>query len=209
MSVLCCSAHADVVQRWSKAVATIDQAAAIHSVGELINRLQEDEEQLVLLHISLQGLDGIAGVGQLKTRFSKAILFVFSDRPSDREGIALVKMGVSGYTNTYIRQDLLANAVSVVQAGEVWIGQRLMERLIIELAGRTRPESHLRHQELDKLSERELEIAHLVAAGANNKQIAARLGITERTVKAHLSSIFQKTKQSDRLQLALLVNGFR
>ena len=59
------------------------------------------------------------------------------------------------------------------------------------------------------LSEREVQVARMVAAGASNKEIASRLAITERTVKAHLAASFEKLAVRDRLQLALRVNGAR
>ena len=60
---------------------------------------------------------------------------------------------------------------------------------------------------LNGLSEREGQVAKLVAGGASNKEIADRLSIAERTVKAHLTAIFEKTGARDRLQLSLKVNG--
>ncbi|MES9812798.1 MAG: helix-turn-helix transcriptional regulator [Candidatus Thiodiazotropha sp.] len=60
---------------------------------------------------------------------------------------------------------------------------------------------------LSKLTDREREIAQLVGSGDSNKVIAKKLDITERTVKAHLSSIFRKTSTKDRLQLGLLINS--
>jgi len=57
------------------------------------------------------------------------------------------------------------------------------------------------------LTEREIEVARAAASGASNKEIAIRLDITDRTVKAHLGSVFDKLKLRDRLQLSLLVNG--
>lgn len=59
------------------------------------------------------------------------------------------------------------------------------------------------------LSERELQAAKLVAGGASNKEIADQLAITERTVKAHLSAIFEKLGVRDRLQLSLRINGVK
>jgi len=61
----------------------------------------------------------------------------------------------------------------------------------------------------DCLSEREVQVARLIANGASNKEIADRLVITERTVKAHLTAIFEKLGVRDRLQLSLRVNGVR
>ena len=62
---------------------------------------------------------------------------------------------------------------------------------------------------LAALTKRELEVARLVANGSSNKEIARQLGITERTVKAHVGAVFQKLNVRDRLQLALIVSGRR
>ena len=59
------------------------------------------------------------------------------------------------------------------------------------------------------LSDRETQVARLVSAGASNKEIAENLLITERTVKAHLSAVFEKLGVRDRLQLSLRVNGLK
>jgi len=59
------------------------------------------------------------------------------------------------------------------------------------------------------LTKRELEVARTVAGGSSNKEVARQLGITERTVKAHVGAVFQKLKVRDRLHLALIVNHQR
>ena len=62
---------------------------------------------------------------------------------------------------------------------------------------------------LESLSAREREVVHLASRGLVNKLIARELGITERTVKAHLKAVFEKLQVADRLQLALRVHGVR
>ncbi len=64
-------------------------------------------------------------------------------------------------------------------------------------------------ERLSTLTGREVEVARAVARGSSNKEIARQLGITERTVKAHIGSVFQKLNARDRLHLALIVNGQR
>lgn len=84
-----------------------------------------------------------------------------------------------------------------------------MQRLIADLASAHQQPSMINNSSrvLAALTEREKEIALLVSKASSNKRIASRLDVTERTVKAHLSSIFRKTNTHDRLQLALLLNG--
>ncbi|MBT3045713.1 MAG: response regulator transcription factor [gamma proteobacterium symbiont of Ctena orbiculata] len=97
--------------------------------------------------------------------------------------------------------------------GEVWVGRSLLFKLMNRLSSMASPQAEERGMQggsadsLAKLTEREREIAQHVGAGDSNKVIARKLDITERTVKAHLSSIFRKTNTKDRLQLGLLINA--
>ena len=82
-----------------------------------------------------------------------------------------------------------------------------MQRLILETYARAKEKAASNCEDkLKKLTKREREIAELVAQGQSNLEVAANLDITERTVKAHLSSIYEKTKTGSRLNLALLIN---
>ena len=91
--------------------------------------------------------------------------------------------------------------------GGLWIGEPLMQRLI---GATSRIQAASREdggEEWSKnLTEREKEVASTLAKGASNKEIASALGITERTVKAHITAIFEKLQVRDRLQLSLIVN---
>jgi len=92
----------------------------------------------------------------------------------------------------------------VVEHGGLWVGPRLMRRLMQGLAARGKAAAE---PALDMLSQRERQVAVAVAQGSTNKEIARVMGITERTVKAHLSTAFEKLGVRDRMQLSLLVNG--
>jgi DNA-binding NarL/FixJ family response regulator len=138
-------------------------------------------------------------------------LFILSDRPDDNEGLDFIRLGVIGYANSYIGAERLQEAARAVASGSVWINQQLMQRLIAESAttkqdkgGRTKEEE--RRQLLGNLSDREYQIAGLVAEGLSNLAIAEQLGITDRTVKAHLGAIYAKTSTRGRLELALRIN---
>ena len=117
-------------------------------------------------------------------------------------------MRIHGYSSSDIPPDLLGKAVESVSSGDIWVGRKLMQQLVAELGrfAKTDP-SVIQAEVLVLLTGSEREIAKGVANGENNKQIAYGCGITERTVKAHLGSIFQKAGANDRLQLALLMRG--
>jgi DNA-binding NarL/FixJ family response regulator len=142
-------------------------------------------------------------------RVSPATCFIVtSGHPAEREGVSAFRAGARGYCHRDLDPALLAKAVEVVQKGEIWAGRALIARLVEELgarpAGRGRGDANTR---LGALTRRERDIAGLVAGGAANKEIAGRLGVTERTVKAHLTAIFRKLGVTDRLRLALYLNG--
>ncbi len=208
--MICATDRDEVRNRWFEGVAGhvhIREAPSRDVLEDLLGRAPDD---FVLLHLALPGIGGISGVKELSERFPNCRLFCFADTPSDPEGLQLLQCGVSGYANTYMNPGLLRQAVEVIESGQVWLGQRLMQALIRTMAtGRQSAPVpvHEPNPVLDKLTVREKEIAAVLAEGASNKIIARKLDITERTVKAHLTSIFEKTGTKDRLELALLVQG--
>ncbi len=89
----------------------------------------------------------------------------------------------------------------LIKSGNIWLYPSFMQELIAQSFVQTNSKNEL----LEKLSLREKETALEVAKGKSNKEIAIELNITERTVKAHLSSIFEKVGASDRFTLALML----
>lgn len=126
--------------------------------------------------------------------------------PHDDEGVAALRAGFRGYCNAWISLDLLPRLVQAVADGELWIGRSLLSRLMLSVAVQPAA-AHFTSQWRKGLTEREQEVACLVAEGASNKEVARQLGVTERTVKDHLSHIFGKLQVHDRVQLALHVHG--
>jgi len=138
----------------------------------------------------------------LKERPELKVL-VLSDTPNFQEGQRLLHLGIKGYANTYIHLLHLHQAIELINSGNIWLYPSFMEELI----NATQQKNTEKDRLLDLLTSREKETALQVASGKSNKEIAAQLNITERTVKAHLSSIYEKTKLSDRVSLALKLNG--
>jgi DNA-binding NarL/FixJ family response regulator len=123
---------------------------------------------------------------------------------TDDESLAIraVKAGASGFCPRNTPPALMRKAIRIVEAGEIWIGRRVMLRLIEEMAslqGGSRRDS----ASADMLTKRENAIASLIVRGAGNKEIAHALSISVKTVKTHLTNMFKKLGISSRLQLAL------
>ncbi len=207
--IVLCSAIENIRRRWREALTGFPELVDSDSLAALQKLLEDDPPQLVVLHLALPGLNGVTGITRLRERYPEIKFLVLADMPGQQEGFALLRNGIRGYANTYTSRTYLAEAVKVILVGDIWLGSQLLRSLVAELA-RVGPESPAETSPpFERLTTREREIVASLARGQSNKAIAARLGITERTVKAHLSSIFQKTGLKDRLHLALAAQALR
>jgi DNA-binding NarL/FixJ family response regulator len=118
----------------------------------------------------------------------------------------LFKAGVHGFCKDDIPEVLLRKAVQLVLDGDYWVQRKLITQVISDLAAENANSSTSNNFDrtlVRSLTPRELQVAHMVHMGGNNKTIARELDISERTVKAHLSAIFRKLEIENRLNLAL------
>ena len=134
---------------------------------------------------------------------------LLADEPDESVVEAALALGASGCCNTHAAPEVLRQVALVVENGGLWVGQSLLLRLVggASRALAAKSERPPRVNWATLLSEREVQVARLVAGGASNREVADQLSITERTVKAHMSAIFEKLGLRDRLQLSLHING--
>ncbi|MES2823983.1 MAG: response regulator transcription factor [Pseudomonadota bacterium] len=116
-----------------------------------------------------------------------------------------MESGASGYLHYLAAEPVLLQVSQVVQLGGLWLGADLLRQLVFATANtfNTTQTATLLHP----LTLREKSVAEAVAAGKTNKEVARDLEITERTVKAHLSAVFEKLDVRDRLHLVLVMSG--
>lgn len=131
---------------------------------------------------------------------------VLANVPSEPEGYLALQAGASGYSTTLDTPEHLKSIALVVENGGIWVGRDLKRRLLAAFQPLMAEDADP-SDSLESLSPRQREVAVAVAKGASNKEVARELAITERTVKAHLSSIFEHLGVRDRVQLALLLNN--
>ncbi len=208
--IVSASDNPQLLSRWNTASSNEYKKDQVNNFEQLISSLEKNQPDVALIHISLPDLDGLNGLKKINNQFSELKIFVLSDKPNELEGIKLLKLGVLGYANSFISINYLKEAIKVIKMGEVWIGKRLMQWLVMQCTDMTELNEidGIGHYiNLDALTVTERKVADSLAQANNNKTIAKKLGITERTVKAHLSSIFRKTGVSDRLHLVLLLNS--
>lgn len=138
---------------------------------------------------------------------NKKVIALTAIETSEQARKAL-EAGATGYVHYLAAVSVLEQVAQVVFAGGIWLGADLMRQLVLatnrSLAAKPVNGTAV---DLSQLTSRELAVAQLVAAGKSNKEVARELDITERTVKAHLGSTFEKLKVRDRLHLALIISG--
>ncbi len=206
------SANAELLARWTQAFPT---AVGI-TAADLPKHEQVDFVWLRLQN-SAEGFAAPQQINAVREHIGGAALIVLSDMPNDDEAMQAFSSAARAYCNSHAAAEVLQQIAVVVEQGGLWIGESLMSRLLVGINQVTpsvtqteantqasAPDSTKWH---DKLTEREIEVAAAIAAGASNKEVARQLAITERTVKAHVSGLFTKLNVQDRLQLALKIRG--
>lgn len=203
MNILLGGKNAQVLSRWQSLLAGQNVLELTASLDDLKKRVSAQSFDLIMLHRLL--LDG-SSLAEILGLAPASRIFLLSDQPDHEEGFAFLKMGIVGYGNTYISADRLAEAVHVIASGGVWLGQKIIQQLILEAYKNSETDAKNLEATLAVLTPQERRVAELVARGETNLSIAADLAISERTVKAHLTAIYEKLHVGNRLSLALLLN---
>ena len=164
------------------------------------------ERVVIWLHLPAESGELTEHIERVRAMTPGCPVVILSNLPSEQEGLTAFAAGASGYCNALAVPEMLRQVAAVVEQGGLWVGPDLMKRLFGAISARFGLSAN-NATTLAELSPREAQVAQAVARGATNKEIARALSITERTVKAHLSAIFNKLDVRDRLQLSLLVNG--
>lgn len=159
-----------------------DGVAALHLVEEL-------QPDVVLMDLRMPGMDGLTAIRQLQDRDLPAAVIILTTFNEDDLILQGLRAGARGYLLKDTDRGTLLNAIQAAARGDTLLTPDILERLLARTASPA-PESPVRAS-LD-LTDRELEVLLAVARGERNKEIAHSLGITERTVKAHLTSIYNK-----------------
>lgn len=166
---------------------------------EQLNQRFNSKEHIVLIQLSDR-----ARIEHLTDIIQQGFdVLLFSDQPSNTEGLELFKLGIKGYLNTFATVERIQQALTTIEAGSIWLGPSLMQAMIQSTAQK----SNNNHWQ-SSLTERECQVAESVLESKTNREIAEQLEITERTVKAHMHNIFEKLGVSDRLSLALKIKNW-
>jgi DNA-binding NarL/FixJ family response regulator len=165
---------------------------AVKSAEEALARAASLRPDVILLDLELPGMSGIEAIARL-TQASGGQVIVFTAYETDERVFGAIQSGAKGYLLKGASVEEIARAIEAVHGGGCYLEARVAAKVVAQV-GSPRRASGL-------LSEREGQVLRRVAEGLSNKQIAHALGITERTVKFHLTSLFTKLDAENRAQL--------
>ena len=165
---------------------------------ECIKKIRSSKPDIVLLDINMPVMNGIEALQEIRKKKLKTKVIILTVDNEIEYLLRAVDIGIDGYVLKDSDAHELIRAVTSVYEGDKFIQPSLIPLLNSKLIARD-----LDAERLEQLSKREIEVLKLVAVGMFNKEIGVELGISERTVKNHLSSIFKKIDSSDRTQAAV------
>ena len=189
--------NARVRRRWRE---ELKRSFSIHEVSQwetAWRSISALKPKLLILDLSLPKIPGVGALKAIQSLNLKTKIVVVSNRRSSREAKEVLIKGASAYCSVDLKSPELKEVTNTLQKGEIWVERSVISGLLKEICSPTQSINHDSPSAncldcLEGLSGREREITQLVGRGASNKEAANQLKITERTVKAHITSIFRK-----------------
>ena len=173
---------------------------------EAITAVFHHHPNVILMDLRMPILDGVAATRHIKQTHPASQIIVLTTFDDDDNIFDGLRAGAIGYLLKDVSSQKLVEAIRAAARGESFLQPSIATKVVAELSRLTEaqtPHSPKPTELTEPLSDRELEILHLVATGASNKEIAAQLYIAEGTVKNHLTNILGKLGVRDRTQAAL------
>lgn len=164
--------------------------------AEAVALAAEHHPDVVVMDVQMPGMNGIDATRRLTETQPDVRVLVFTMGEEDGTVLAAMRAGARGYLVKGASQDEVARAISTVHAGGLVFGASLALRIADLLSGTSTPD----RSAFPQLTERELEILDLIAAGKNNPQIASTLYLAPKTVRNNVSNILAKLQATDRAE---------
>lgn len=184
-------------------------ALPIEVVGEAANGVEAVElaghfqPDVVLLDLVMPEMDGIEATPKIVENSPRSRVIVLTSFGEEDKVFPAIRAGAQGYLLKDIPPNELVQAVRAAYLGQVQLHPEVARKLMSAVAVTEEPPDSRAPAPLGELTERELEVLRLIAEGLNNREIAERLIISDKTVKTHVSSILSKLHLEDRTQAAI------
>lgn len=161
--------------------------------AEAVRLVQESTPDVVLMDLRMPGMDGIEAIRQIRAQHPDVQVVILTTYDDDEYIVRGLRAGARGYLLKDTGRNALFEAIRAAARGESLLPSEVIDKVVAHLQGPQLSEPGM-------LSTREGQVLALLAQGAANKEIALQLGISERTVKAHVTGIFNKLGASSRAE---------
>jgi DNA-binding NarL/FixJ family response regulator len=162
---------------------------------ELLNKINENDYDVVVLDITMPGRDGIDVLKQLRSEKPELPVLMLSIHPEEQYALRALRAGASGYLTKESAPDELVIAIQKVSRGGKYISSSLAEKLAFELESSREQAPH------ETLSDREYHVMCLIASGKTVMEIAQDLSLSEKTISTYRSRILEKMKMKNNAEL--------
>jgi DNA-binding NarL/FixJ family response regulator len=172
------------------------------SVAEAVALVVAQRPDVVLLDVHMPDGGGVAVIRGAADEAPDTLFLALSASDAAEDVIATIRAGARGYVTKNIATEELLDAIARVQAGDAVFSPRLAGFVLDAFAGNAPPAGPGADAELDQLTAREREVLRHIARGYMYKEVALRLGISAKTVEAHVSAVLRKLQLSNRHELS-------
>jgi RNA polymerase sigma factor (sigma-70 family) len=189
-----------------KDILVVGEAANGDEVGKIVERMRPD---IMLLDLKMPKGDVVQNLLEIAARCPATRVMILTAFSDEESVLNAAKGGAKGYVPKGVPTAILLQAIKTVYNGGVWIDKeipswQIFEEIAQAQASDVSPEVD---ESIKALTKREMEILRLVAEGLTNEEIGKKIFISEKTVKTHLTNIFDKLKVNNRFKAALMLMG--
>jgi DNA-binding NarL/FixJ family response regulator len=165
--------------------------------ADAVRLVNEERPDVAVLDVQMPGTNGIEATRQIKAAHPEIRVLILTAYEEDPYVFALLRAGADGYVLKNTDSDELVRAVKAVAGGGKVLAPEVAAKVVAQM---TSGKPAAAAEQVEALSERELDVLRLAARGLTNKAIAAELGLSDRTVQGHLASIYGKLAVQSRTE---------
>jgi DNA-binding NarL/FixJ family response regulator len=175
----------------------IEVTAEANDGAEAIQMVQEQQPDIAVLDIRMPKVSGVEATRRIKEHFPKVRVLILTAYDDDPYVFALLQAGADGYVLKTASADELVRAVRTVHAGQSALSPEIASKVVQQM---TSGKPATATEQVESLTERELDVLHLAAQGKTNRAIGSELDISHRTVQGHLANIYGKLGVNSRTE---------